>query len=142
MSVILVSACLLGCPTRYDGKSRPCEKVLALAKQNTLIPVCPEQLGGLSTPRLPSERQVGKDVLLMRDGTDVTEQFRLGAEITLRIAAMSRVDYAILKSGSPSCGKGLICDGSFTGHKIPGDGVTCEALQKAGYMVLSENELQ
>ena len=141
MSTILVSACLLGCPTRYDGGSKPCEAVLKLAEDNVLIPVCPEQLGGLSTPRLPSERQSDGKTLLMRDGTDVTEQYMRGVGIALDVARLNRVDYCVLKSGSPSCGKGLIYDGSFTGKKIPGNGVTAEALLAAGYRVLTEEEL-
>ena len=141
MGTILVSACLLGCKTRYDGRSTPCDKVLALAKDNVLIPVCPEQMGGLTTPRLPSERQPGQDLILMKDGTDVTENYKRGVEITLDIARLNHVDYCILKSGSPSCGKGLIYDGTFSGKKIPGDGITAETLMKAGFRVISENEL-
>ena len=141
MAVILVSACLLGCPTRYDGKSVPSEKVLALAADNVLIPVCPEQLGGLTTPRKPSERQPDGETLLMNDGTDVTENYRRGVDITLKIAELDRIDYAILKSCSPSCGKGLIYDGTFSGRKIPGSGVTAEALMNAGYTVYSEEDL-
>ena len=141
MAVILVSACLLGCKTRYDGKSTPCEKVLKLAEDNVLVPVCPEQLGGLTTPRLPSERIPGTKSLKMVDGTDVTENYMRGVQITLDIAKLDHVDYCILKSDSPSCGKGRIYDGSFSGRKIPGNGVTAEALLNAGYRVLSENEL-
>ena len=141
MAKILVSACLLGFPTRYDGTSKPCEAVLALAKDNVLIPVCPEQMGGLSTPRIPSERQRDGKTLLMRDGTDVTENYRRGVEMTLRLAEMNGVELCILKSGSPSCGKGEIYDGSFTGCKIPGNGVTAEALLHAGYTVITEKEI-
>lgn len=141
MSVILVSACLLGCPTRYDGNSKPCEKVLALAEGHTLIPICPEQFGGLTTPRLPSERQPDGKTLLMQDGSDVTENYRRGVEMTLRIARLNKVDYCILKSGSPSCGKGQIYDGSFSGQKIPGNGVTADALMEAGFAVYTEQEI-
>ncbi len=173
MAKILVSACLLGCQCRYDGASKPCEKVLALAEdpENVLIPVCPEQMGGLTTPRNPSERQRDAEgvvlplflnspdgnlplqagaegeamarprALIMNDGTDVSENYARGVEIALRIAEINRVDYAILKSGSPSCGKGLIYDGSFSGTKVPGNGVTTDALLAAGYKVLSEEEL-
>lgn len=153
MAKILVSACLLGCQCRYDRASKPCEKVLALAEdpENVLIPVCPEQMGGLTTPRNPSERQrdaegvvlplIQPRALIMNDGTDVSENYARGVEIALRIAEINRVDYAILKSGSPSCGKGLIYDGSFSGTKVPGNGVTTDALLAAGYKVLSEEEL-
>ena len=141
MAKILVSACLLGFPTRYDGGSKPCEAVLALAKDNTLIPICPEQMGGLPTPRIPSERQSDGKTLRMKDGTDVTAQYMRGVDMALCLAELNGVDYCILKSGSPSCGKGEIYDGSFTGCKIPGNGVTTDALLKAGYKVYSEKEI-
>jgi len=141
MKKILVSACLLGCACRYDGASKPCQKVIDLAKENVLIPVCPEQMGGLTTPRNPSERQMGKDLILMNNGTDVTENYKRGVECTLNIAKLNNIDYAILKSGSPSCGHGLIYDGSFSGKKIEGNGITTEALLNAGYKVISEEEL-
>ena len=90
----------------------PNEKVLGLSNDNILIPVCPEQMGGLSTPRNPSECQEDGRVL-MNDGTDVTENYRRGAEMALKIAEINDIDYAIMKAKSPSCGKGLIYDGSF-----------------------------
>ncbi len=153
MKKILVSACLLGFECRYDGKSKPCEKLLELAKEEdtVLIPVCPEQLGGLPTPRLPSERQrtskgetrsaAKKDAVLMSDGTDVTANYRKGAGIALSVAKMNGIDFAVLKSGSPSCGKGTIYDGSFSGKKTQGNGVTAELLLEEGYRVLTEEEL-
>lgn len=141
MAKILVSACLLGCSCRYDGQSKPSEKVLALAKDNVLIPVCPEQMGGLTTPRIPSERQQGKDLILAKDGTDVTNNYKRGVEMALKIARLNDVDYAILKSGSPSCGKGLIYDGTFSGNKIPGNGITTETLLREGFRVISDEEL-
>ena len=153
MKKILVSACLLGCECRYDGKAKPCEKVLALAakKDTVLIPVCPEQMGGLPTPRTPSERQrTAKGSLrsisrpgavLAKDGTDVSSYYRKGAAMALEIAKLNKADCAILKSGSPSCGKGIIYDGSFSGKKAPGNGVTTEILLNAGFKVLSEDEL-
>ena len=141
MAKILVSACLLGCPTRYDGASKPSEALLRLAENNVLIPVCPEQLGGLSTPRLPSERTPDGEKVLAKNGADVTEQYRRGAETALRIAELNRVDYCVLKSGSPACGSGLIYDGSFTGRKVPGDGVAAEMLKKAGFRVMTEEDL-
>ena len=139
MAKILVSACLLGCKCRYDAKLKTCEKVKALAADNILIPVCPEQMGGLTTPRNPSER-VG-DKVIMNNGTDVTENYRTGAETALMIAELNGVDYAILKSGSPACGSGLIYDGSFSGKKIPGDGVAAELLKKNGFQVKTEEEI-
>lgn len=137
---ILVSACLLGCSCRYDGKSMPNEKVLELSKDNILIPVCPEQMGGLSTPRNPSECQKDGRVL-MNDGTDVTENYRRGAEMALTVAKLNDVDYAIMKAKSPSCGKGLIYDGSFQKRLTEGNGITSDLLLKEGYKVITEKDL-
>ena len=156
MKKILVSACLLGYPCRYDGVGKPCQKVIDLGKDNILIPVCPEQLGGLSTPRLPSERQFDENgnvkpficqdgpvegAVLMKDGSDVTENYVRGAFIALDVANENEVDLAILKAGSPSCGHGLIYDGSFGGKKVPGNGITAELLESMGVRVMSDEEL-
>lgn len=139
MEKILVSACLLGIPCRYDGKSMPNEKVMALKEKYTLIPVCPEIYGGLPTPRTPSER-VG-DLVLMKDGKDVTENYNRGADATLKIAELNGAKIAILKAKSPSCGKGMIYDGTFSGTLTAGDGVTVEKLTRVGIAVLTENEI-
>ncbi len=139
MANILVSACLVGCTCRYDAKLKTSEKVLDLAKDNTLIPVCPEQLGGLPTPRHPSERVENK--VIRDDGVDVTKEYMLGAETAVKIANLSHADYCIMKAGSPACGCGLIYDGSFTGKKIPGDGVASEKLKEAGYKVITDEDL-
>ena len=139
MAKILVSACLLGFPVRYDGQSKAVEKILELAKDNILIPVCPETLGGLPTPRIKSEI---KDNLVMRlDGKDVTGNYLRGANITLEIAKLNKVDYCILKSKSPSCGKDLIYDGNFNGTLIHGDGLTCKLLKENGFVVYSEEDI-
>ncbi len=139
MAKILVSACLLGFPVRYDGQSKAVEKIVELAKDNILIPVCPETLGGLPTPRIKSEI---KDNLVMRlDGKDVTDNYLRGANITLEIAKLNKVDYCILKSKSPSCGKGLIYDGNFNGTLIDGDGITCKLLKENGFVVYSEEDI-
>ena len=137
---LLISACLLGCCCRYDGASKPQPWVEALAQKHTLIPVCPEQMGGLPTPRTPSER-VGAKVL-MKDGTDVTAQYRRGAEEALRLYALFRCDGALLKARSPSCGLGAIYDGSFSGTLIPGDGVTAELLKQHGIPVWTEETVE
>lgn len=134
-----MSACLLGISCRYDGRSVPNEQVIALSEKYALIPVCPEIYGGLSTPRTPSER-VGERVL-MKDGRDVTENYARGAKATLRLAELSGAKYAILKAKSPSCGKGRIYDGTFTGRLVDGDGVTAENLTRVGIKVLTEDEL-
>ena len=136
---LLVSACLLGCPCRYDGRSVPCAAVLALMKKHTLIPVCAEQLGGLPTPRIPAER-VGDEVI-RQDGIPVTEAYRRGAEEVLRLARLYHADGAILKAKSPSCGTDEIYDGSHSRRLVPGMGVTTELLRENGFWVVSENDL-
>ncbi len=139
MAKILVSACLLGYPVRYDGKCKLNEKIKELAKDNVLIPICPEILGGLSTPRLKSEI---KDKRVVRcDGTDVTFNYNRGANIALDIAKINNVDYCILKSKSPSCGKGLIYDGNFNGTLIKGYGITCRLLMDNGFVVFDEKDI-
>jgi len=137
---LLVSACLLGCPCRYDGKSKPCGAVLALMEEHTLIPVCPEQMGGLATPRPPAERKAGG--VFTESGTDVTAQYRRGAEEALRLAKLYGCTHAILKERSPSCGSGGIYDGSFSRTLIPGDGVTAALLRQNGITVLGESEVE
>lgn len=138
-SPVLVSACLLGLRCRYNAEPVTNERVLALAETHTLIPVCPEQLGGLSTPRPPAER-LGERVV-SNDGTDVTSAFFRGAEETLLLAQTLDCRTAILKARSPSCGHGRIYDGSFSGTLIPGSGVTAELLAKNGIRVFTEDEL-
>ena len=136
---LLVSACLLGCPCRYDGASKPCPAVLALAERHELVPVCPEQLGGLPTPRPPAERR--EDRVVTQSG-DVTEQYRRGAAEAVRLARLLRCDGAVLKEKSPSCGRGAIYDGTFTRTLTAGDGVTAEALLAAGIPVYGESEAE
>lgn len=136
---ILVSNCLLGCECRYKGDGMPVEDIIALAKEHTLIGVCPEQMGGLSTPRDPSEI-VGERVISCA-GRDVTAQYQKGAQTALHLAKLNAVDCAVMKANSPSCGKGQIYDGSFTGKKILGDGITVRLLKEAGIPVFTENEL-
>lgn len=137
---ILVSACLLGCHCRYDGSHRACEAVAQLREKHQLIPVCPEQLGGLATPRLPSE--IVGDKVMAQDGSDVSLAFQKGAHETLKLARLLGCDTAILKSGSPSCGYGEIYDGTFTGGKRPGKGVTAALLEHAGLRVLNEEQVE
>ena len=137
-SPILVSACLLGVPCRYDGTGTVDERILALAKKRCLIPVCPEQLGGLPTPR-PSAERSGTRVLT-RDDRDVTAPFQRGAEETLRLARLFSCRIAILKANSPSCGSGQIYDGCFCGRLVPGDGMTAALLKQDGLTVLSEKD--
>lgn len=136
---ILVSACLLGEPCRYDGQSKPCEAVLRLGERHTLIPICPEVMGGLSTPRSPAEIQPDGRVV-NRLGVDVTKQYRAGAEEALRMA--KDCSLAILKEKSPSCGKGRVYDGSFTGTLCDGNGICASLLLANGIDVLGETEVQ
>ena len=135
---ILVSACLLGLACRYDGASKPREEVLVLKERHELIPVCPEQLGGLPTPRVPAERQ-GERVVT-REGGDVTAQYRKGAEEALQLCRLFDCDCAVLKERSPSCGCRGIYDGSFSGNLTEGQGVTAELLIRAGIPVYGESQ--
>ena len=139
MENILVSACLLGIGCRYDGKHRANPDVLALRERYNLIPVCPEIYGGLSTPRIPSER-VG-DKVMMKDGRDVTENYQRGAHEAIELCRIYGIRTAILKERSPSCGRGEIYDGSFTGALTARDGVTAELLIREGIRVLGESEI-
>ena len=131
---ILVSRCLLGEICRYDGKQVPDETVIALSAENTLVPVCPEMLGGLPCPRVPSEVQKDGRVLA-KDGRDVTAEYRKGAQEALRICLAEGCERAILKARSPSCGKGIIYDGTFTGTLTEGNGVTVKLLEENGIPV-------
>ena len=139
MMRILVSGCLLGVCCRYDGASKPHRGVLELAAQHELIPVCPEQLGGLATPRPPAERQGGQ--IIAGTGADVTEQYRRGAEEALKLYRLLGCDAAVLKERSPSCGSGEIYDGTFSGTLIAGDGVTAGLLKANGISVYGESQI-
>jgi len=135
----ICSACLLGVNCRWDGKNKPNEKILELSKKEILIPVCPEQLGGLPTPREPSEQKLEK--VFTKSGKDVTKNFIKGAEEVLRIAKLLNIKEAILKQKSPSCGSGQIYDGTFSDNLIEGDGVTASLLKNNGIKVISEEEI-
>ncbi len=137
---LLVSACLLGCRCRYDGASREHVMVEKLAERYELVPVCPEQLGGLSTPRPPAERRDGR--VVTREGADVTEQYRRGAEETLRLCRLLGCEAAVLKERSPSCGHGEIYDGTFSGTLTAGDGVSAELLSACGIPVYGESQIE
>lgn len=142
MKALLISRCLLGDACRYDGKSRPLETetLQALRERYKLIPVCPEVLGGLPTPRTPSERQGSR--VVMKTGADVTAEYRRGAEAALQAAQENQVCAAVLKERSPSCGRGEIYDGTFTGTLKEGNGVTAETLLNAGFTVYGESEIE
>lgn len=140
MKKLLISACLLGIPCRYDGKSVKAVDIERLAEKFELIPVCPEIYGGLPTPRIPSER-VG-DKTLMKDGRDVTENYLRGAEAAYALCESLGCTLALLKERSPSCGKNKIYDGSFTGTLIDGEGVAAEYLRERGIKIFGESEIE
>lgn len=137
---LLISACLMGVPCRFDGKSVTRIDFSALSERYNLIPICPEIYGGLPTPRVPSERQGTR--VVMADGTDVTDNFLRGARITVELAWSFGAGAALLKERSPSCGKGEIYDGSFTRTLKDGNGVGAEALIESGVRVYGESEIE
>ncbi len=139
MAKIIVSGCLFGCDCRYKGDKCKCEELLALADEHILIPVCPEQMGGLSTPRDPAE--IVGDKVISNHGKDVTCEYTKGAETALYIAKINNADAVVLKANSPSCGKGIIYDGTFTGNKIEGNGIAAKMFLDAGFSVFTENEI-
>ena len=150
--MIIVSACLLGQNCKYSGGNNKSENVIKYLEDKEYILVCPEQLGGLSTPRNPSEiitygNKDGNDVLsgctkvLSNKGIDVTKNFIQGAEETLKIAKEHNAKTAILKAGSPSCGYKKIYDGTFLGNKIQGMGVTAAILNKENIALLDEDDI-
>lgn len=133
---ILVSACLLGINSRYCGGGCFNKNIASLINNHDLIPVCPEQLGGLPTPREPDEIRDGR--VFEKSGKDNTEIFVKGAEETLRLAQLLKTDMAILKQNSPSCGSSMIYDGTFSSKKTPGAGITASMIMKNGIKVISE----
>jgi uncharacterized protein YbbK (DUF523 family) len=149
--MIIVSACLCGINCKYDGGNNLDERVLKLLKEGKAIPVCPEQLGGQETPRAPHEiiNGNGLDVLEGKArilgpelDDDVTSEFLKGAYETLKIAEAASASIAILKARSPSCGASQIYDGTFSGSKRHGNGVTAELLLSKGIKVFTEENLE
>lgn len=139
---VLISSCLVGKPCRYNGKSSLVPELAELVEQGKAILVCPEQLGGLPTPREPAEI-IATDTeikVVTKNGEEVTRAFREGAEKTLQIALESDVTAAILKSKSPSCGCGQIYDGTFSSTLIKGSGLTATLLDKNGIQVITDEE--
>lgn len=137
---ILVSACLLGMVCRYDGRSKENAAVLALADRHTLVPCCPEVYGGLPIPREPSEIRNGR--VYARSGLDVTAAFEKGAQETLRLVQILGCDCALMQDQSPSCGCGLIHDGSFTDALVAGDGLTVKLLKENDIPVLPASRVE
>lgn len=139
MKNILVSACLLGIECRYFGDGKENAAVIQLLEKYHLIPVCPEQLGGMPTPRNPVELKDGR--AYDAEGRDFTVQFEKGAQETLRIAELFGCRAAVMKSKSPSCGCGMIYDCTFSGKLVPGNGKAAELLLKNGVQVCTEQDL-
>ena len=140
MEKILISACLIGDKTKYDGGHNKTPLLDALLEKYELVPFCPEVEGGLKIPRQPSERK--DDKVISKAGKDVTDNFLEGAHRAYMICAFLNIKVAILKDGSPSCGVYEIYDGSFSHKKIEGQGMTAEYLRKMGIQVISENEIE
>jgi uncharacterized protein YbbK (DUF523 family) len=146
--LVLVSACLAGCECRYDGAANETSTVARLVAEGRAVPVCPEEEGGLSTPRPPAEivGGDGHDVLagrarvITRDGKDVTDAYIAGARKALEAAQEAGASQAILKSRSPSCGRGQLYDGSFSRTLADGDGVTTALLRTNGIEVMTEED--
>lgn len=136
---LLISACLLGTNCKYSGGNNYTPLAEALKERFRLVPVCPETMGGLTSPREPAER--AGDKVLSRSGEDWTAAFRLGAERALETALAQGITLAVLKERSPSCGCGAVYDGTFTGAVVRGDGVTAELLKAHGLRILGESRL-
>ena len=163
-TALLISRCLLGEPCRYDGRSKGLDAELldALRERYELIPVCPEEDGGLPTPRMPSEIRGGKVLMNMNgqgselqrenslkieadiiDGLkDVTQYYQRGAELALEAAVAKGAVLALLKTKSPSCGCGRVYDGSFSGTLTEGDGIAADLLKKNGIKVIPSDLLE
>lgn len=141
MKRLLISACLLGSFCKYSGGTNRLrdEQLEALRKKYSLVPVCPETAGGLPVPRDPSER-AGERVI-SRSGADVTEQYRLGAETALALAERFGCRIALMKEKSPSCGFGMIYDGSFSHTLISGNGVAADMLSNEGVRIFGESDI-
>ena len=139
---VLISACLLGDNVKYSGGNNLTpELVTLLEKYNVdIVKVCPECFAGLPIPRVPSE--IKEDKVFSKDDRDITEEFLSGAEKTYQIAKRKRVDFAILKERSPSCGNSFIYDGSFSGKVIQGQGLTARKLNEENIIVFSEENLE
>ncbi|GAB7087538.1 DUF523 domain-containing protein [Marinifilum fragile] len=138
--MIIVSSCLAGVKCRYDGNDNLVAEIKELVLSGKAIALCPEELGGLSTPRTPCEivKENNQLKVMTKDRVDCTAQFLLGAEKVAEIAKILDCKQAILKANSPSCGFGMIYDGSFTGNKTKGNGLTAELLSKQGVQIKNE----
>lgn len=145
MVKVLVSACLLGAPVRYNGRDKKSNHPVLerWLREGRVVSACPEVLGGLGTPRPPSEivHIEGLRRVVANTGRDVTTAFERGAALALEQALADDVRVAVLKEGSPSCGSTWTYDGAFTGTRMPGDGVATALLRRRGIQVFSEEQL-
>ena len=137
--MIIVSACLAGINCRYDKNNKAHPNIIKMIEEGKAIPLCPEQLGGLPTPREPTE--IINEHFITKYGNDVTKEFQNGAKEALRIALIAKSKTAILKSNSPSCGCGKIYDGSFSGKLKKGDGIFCKLLKEENFIIQTEEDL-
>ena len=137
--MIIISACLAGVNCRYDKNNKAHPDIIKMIKEGNAIPLCPEQLGGLPTPREPTE--IINEHFITKYGNDVTKEFQDGAKEALRIAQIAKSKTAILKSNSPSCGCGKIYDGTFSGKLKEGDGIFCKLLKKENFIIQTEENL-
>lgn len=142
--MILVSACLVGVNCKYNGENNFNQKVFDLVKSGKAIPICPEQLGGLATPRTPVEIEVinGKKHAIDKDGIDVTKEYIKGAKEVLELAKKLNIKKAILQPRSPSCGVNKIYNGNFDKTLVDGNGLTAELLKENGIEILSSDEIK
>mgnify|MGYP001765719821 CR=1 FL=1 len=153
MERILVSACLIGWPVRWDGRAKTVHHPLLAtwAAEGRLVPLCPETAGGLAVPRAAAEIEAGADATAVLagagrivdvDGGDHTAAFREGARIAVATARVRGCRFALLTDGSPSCGVDVVADGSFSGRRRPGDGVAAAALRAAGIEVFAAADVE
>ena len=139
MEKLLISSCLIGNNTKYNGKNNYIKEIERLKLKYELIPICPEVLGGLSIPRDPSE--INNDKVISINGKDVTKEFNIGANKALNIALLNNIKYALLKDGSPSCANTYIYDGTFKNNKIDGIGITTKLLKSHNIKIYNENNI-
>ena len=144
MEKILISACLLGINVRYNAEPKPFyhQQITLWRKQGRVITVCPEVAGGLSTPRAPAELSADNTIVMTNDGNDVTQEFNQGAQHALLLCQRHDIKFALLKESSPSCGSNTIYDGTFSGVKISGQGLTAKLLTDNGVQVFSEQTIE
>ena len=136
----LASACLCGVSCRYDGRASTVEELAKLHEENRILAICPEVDGGLPVPRPPCELRNGRAVT--REGMDVTDQFQAGAALALKLARAHGIRVAVLKENSPSCGGAMVYDGTFSGRRVPGRGITADMLLRHGIRIVSEHTFQ